>query len=138
MTRLSAALRRAVRRGARERCEYCQSSSLLTGEELTADHIVPSARGGADDLDNLCYCCFWCNNYKSAATAARDPRTGDAVPLFNPRRDAWGNHFRWSSSGARIIGRTAVGRATVKALRLNRTTLVRARKIWVGTRLHPP
>jgi hypothetical protein len=138
MTRLSANLRRAVRLRAHERCEYCQSSTLLTGEELTIDHIIPRARGGTDDLCNLCACCFWCNSYKRAVTVARDSRTGDAVPLFDPRRDEWSDHFRWSPNGTRIIGRTAVGRATVISLRLNRTTLVRARKVWVGTELHPP
>jgi 5-methylcytosine-specific restriction endonuclease McrA len=110
MTRLSPALRRAVRRRARERCEYCQSSTLLTGEEFTADPIFPTARGGTDALDNLCYCCFWCNSYKSAVTVAKDPRTGIAVPLFDPRRDDWSDHFRWSPNATRIIGRTPVGR----------------------------
>src|SRR5437763_11140153 len=120
MTRLSAAVRRAVRLRAHERCEYCQSSSFVTGEELTIDHIIPSARGGADDLDNLCACCFWCNSYKSAVVEATDPHTGDAVPLFDPRRDHWRDHFQWSPSGTRILGRTSVGRATIRALHLNR------------------
>jgi hypothetical protein len=138
MTRLSPERRSLVRRRARARCEYCQSSSLLTGEEFTIDHIVPRSHGGIDDLANLCYCCFWCNCYKSATAVATDPRTGKSVSIFNPRQDRWLKHFRWSPGGTRIIGRTAVGRATVRGLRLNRPALVRSRKLWVGFGLHPP
>ncbi len=58
--------------------------------------------------------------------------------LFNPREQSWDEHFAWTDSGARIVGKTAVGRATVKALRLNRELLVRARRAWVKAGWHPP
>jgi hypothetical protein len=109
-----------------------------TGHEFTVDHINPTSRGGTDDFDNLCFCCFWCNAYKQAHTEARDPRTGRRVPLFNPRTDRWDDHFRWSPTFARVIGRTAIGRATVAALRLNRPSLMRARQLWARYGLHPP
>ena len=109
-----------------------------TGHEFTVDHIIPEARGGTDSFDNLCFCCFWCNDFKHVRTEARDPRTGRTVPLFNPRTDNWQDHFRWSSTSICVIGRTAIGRATVRALRLNRRSLVRARKVWVRHGLHPP
>ena len=37
-----------------------------------------------------------------------------------------------------IVGITAVGRATVQALKLNRSTLVAARRRWVEVGWHPP
>jgi hypothetical protein len=138
MSGVSAALRRAVRRRARGLCEYCQSCVELTGHDFTIDHIMPESAGGSTRLPNLCWCCFWCNNFKQAQTEAVDPRTSQRVPLFNPRTDQWDTHFRWSHDGVRIIGRTPSGRATVKAIRLNRPVLVRARRIWVRHGLHPP
>ena len=119
-------------------CEYCHSSDELTGHDFTVDHIVPETRGGGGEFGNLCWCCFWCNSFKQARVRAVDPRTAATVPLFHPRRDARPDHFRWSHDATRIIGRTAPGRATLKALRLNRPALVRARGIWVRFDMHPP
>jgi hypothetical protein len=138
MISVSAALRRAVRRRAANRCEYCQTCAEFTGHDLTLDHILPRSAGGKTRFENLCWCCFWCNSFKQARSEAVDSQTKRLVPLFHPRRDRWETHFRWSSDGARIIGRTPSGRATVKALRLNRPVLVRARRIWVRHGYHPP
>ena len=32
------------------------------------------------------------------------PDTGEELPLFNPRVDAWNVHFEWSDDGALIVG----------------------------------
>jgi len=64
--------------------------------------------------------------------------TGEAVSLFNPRIQVWGEHFAWSKDGIRIVGRTACGRATVETLRLNRELAVLARRRWVSVGWHPP
>ncbi len=138
MSRVSPAQRSRVRRRARNLCEYCRSDMNLTGHDFTIDHITPESEGGTNDFDNLCLSCFWCNNFKKSNTHFLDPRTNALVPLFNPRFDVWQKHFRWSPTTTRIIGRTAAGRATVIALRLNRPTLVRARRIWAHHGLHPP
>jgi 5-methylcytosine-specific restriction endonuclease McrA len=138
MNKISRALRGRVRRRARGFCEYCRSCAELTGHEFMLDHVVPEARGGTSQFSNLCWSCFWCNVYNQARIAAPDPRTGHSAALFNPRADSWDHHFRWSSDATRIIGRTAVGRATVKALRLNRPMLIAARRVWVRHDLHPP
>lgn len=137
MSRLSSALRRRVRERARRLCEYYHSFMDYTGHEFTVDPIIPESKGGASDFGNLCFCCFWCNNYKQARTEVRDRRTGRIVRLFNPRTDKWEDHFRWSPTFTRMIGRTAIGRATVSALRLNRLSIVRSRGIWVRHGLHP-
>jgi hypothetical protein len=54
------------------------------------------------------------------------------VPLFDPRRDAWTEHFELSLSRFRIEGLTAVGRATARRLGMNRPLAVRARRLWVA------
>jgi hypothetical protein len=60
------------------------------------------------------------------------------MALFNPRRQIWREHFAWTPEGDRIIGLTAVGRATTVALNLNRPALVKARQVWVAAGWHPP
>ncbi len=47
-------------------CRYCGES--LTKEEATLDHIVPVARDGGDEPDNLATCCLMCNSIKSGRT----------------------------------------------------------------------
>jgi hypothetical protein len=69
---------------------------------------------------------------------AADPVTGDEVDLFNPRTQAWTDHFAWSQDGSRVLGLTPCGRATVERLRMNRERLVMARELWVQARWHPP
>jgi 5-methylcytosine-specific restriction endonuclease McrA len=136
--KISRTLRRLVRRQAHDTCEYCQSTVELTGQDFTVDHIIPESRGGGSGLSNLCWCCFWCNSFKQVRTKAMDPKTGNLVALYHPRQDSWLDHFRWSPDATRIVGRTPIGRATVKVLRLNRPPLVAARRIWVRHELHPP
>jgi hypothetical protein len=65
-----------------------------------------------------------------------DPDSNATVPLFNPRKDHWTEHFRWD--GERIIGITGLGRATVFALDLNhsRRLQIRQAEAWFG--LFPP
>lgn len=138
MTRVSAALRRRVEQRAIGLCEYCRSCAEYTGHDFTVDHILPESLGGASTFGNLCWSCFWCNNFKHASTQGRDPRSGLLVRLYNPRMETWSDHFRWSRTQVRVIGRTPIGRATIEALRLNRTVLVLARKVWVRHGIHPP
>jgi hypothetical protein len=138
MRRPLPSIRHAVQERAEGICEYCRSSMEVTGQDFTLDHILPASRGGSDDGANLCFCCFWCNSYQQATTEAPDPRTRRFVPLFNPRTSNWDEHFRWSPTLTRIIGRTAVGRATIQTLQLNRPTLVRSRQLWARHGLHPP
>lgn len=74
----------------------------------------------------------------SARLAQRVRQTGNIVPLFHTRRQGWNTHFRWIDDGLFIIGKTPVGRATVAALRLNRSSLIIARQTWVQWGVHPP
>jgi len=66
------------------------------------------------------------------------PRSLGGVTVFNPRQQEWADHFVWAEGATRIDGRTAMGRATVAALQLNRPSLVLARKLWVAAGWHPP
>ncbi|MBI4670771.1 MAG: hypothetical protein HY741_03760 [Chloroflexi bacterium] len=48
------------------------------------------------------------------------------------------DHFEWNSNGAKVIGKTARGRATVIALKLNNPGIVVARRFWVAAGWWPP
>ena len=132
------ALRAKVREQAGNRCGYCLARQDYVPWVLEIEHIVPKSKGGTDDEDNLWLACHSCNLYKSDQTHGIDPLTGHRVRLFNPRRQQWGHHFRWSEDGAFIIGRTPCGRATVISLNLNNVVAVTARRNWVAAGWHPP
>ena len=131
-------LRQLVSRQSRGRCGYCLSSELITGIPLDLDHLIPTSLGGLTVEENLWSACSRCNGHKGNRVAARDPMSGEIVPLFNPRTQIWNEHFAWTDSDTRILGKTAIGRATVVALRLNRSPLVNARRAWVSVGWHPP
>jgi len=135
---IPAELRRQVRDDAGYCCGYCRASEVVTATDLVVDHILPESIGGPTARENLWLICTRCNQFKGSQTHAKDPRSGESVPLFNPRTQIWQEHFAWSEDGAEIIGRTACGRATVEALNLNRELAVLARRRWVSVGWHPP
>lgn len=102
------------------------------------DHIIPTVAGGLTELENLCLACHACNEFKGSQLVAPDPLTGTVSHLFHPRHQRWKEHFRWVADGTQIIGRTAIGRATVAALNLNHPLIVEARRRWVAVGWHPP
>lgn len=130
---------RRVRAAARARCGYCLSPQRLVMARLEIEHIVPLAKGGLDDEANLWLACPLCNGHKSDRTAALDPETGEESPLYNPRTQAWEDHFRWVDGGLRIMGVTPIGRATVRALRLDDDPdAIEVRRHWIAAGWHPP
>jgi hypothetical protein len=131
-------LRRRLRAGAIELyCAYCHSPETLLGIPLEADHITATSLGGKTVIGNLWLCCRTCNGNKGQIAAARDPATGRTAKLFHPRGQKWLEHFEWSADGARILGLTATGRATIEALQMNNDLIVNLRSLWVLLGLHP-
>jgi 5-methylcytosine-specific restriction endonuclease McrA len=123
---MDANLRAAVRDRAGQFCEYCHRSQ--SGSPLIAfhvEHIIPRKHGGSNELDNLALACPDCNLHKGSDLAGIDPETSSVVRLFDPRTQTWNDHFAWD--GVQITGRTAIGRATVRALDLNSPSRLRLR-----------
>lgn len=137
MAYISQPLRQDVIERAHGRCEYCLTAQAIV-VEMEIDHVVPESAGGPTATDNLCLTCVGCNGFKLAFQTGTDPETGEEAPLFNPRVDRWDEHFAWSEDGTRILGRTAVGRATVARLQMNRQRMAEARRLWVQAGWHPP
>jgi 5-methylcytosine-specific restriction endonuclease McrA len=96
-------------------------------------HVVAEKHGGATEADNLALSCALCNRYKGSDLASLDPRTGEIVPLFHPRRQRWTDHFELE--GGRLMARTAVGRVTLRLLQLNHEDRVSERELLVAAGL---
>ncbi len=137
-------LRQAIRERANYICEYCHSPERLSANRFTVDHVVPQSLGGSDALDNLALACRRCNERRYNFVAGVDPETQEIVPIFNPRKQKWAEHFVWQDKGVVIKGITSIGRATCLRLDLNDTRYpekdsIRAtRRFWIQTGLHPP
>lgn len=131
-------LRRQVREQFADCCAYCHTAESLTVVTFEIEHIIPRSFGGESVLTNLCLACPTCNRYKAIRQTADDPVTGETVPLFHPQQDKWDKHFTWSENKTTIEGLTAIGRATIAALKMNREQIVRVRRMWVKMRVHPP
>lgn len=107
------------------------------GQEATfhIDHVFPVAAGGVTAEDNLALACVSCSLRKAARRTATDTDTGEDVPIYSPRRQAWDEHFGWD--GVVLVGKTAVGRATIAALALNRPIALAIRAEEAAFRRHP-
>ena len=129
-------LERQVRRRAGDRCEYCRMPQAFQGTRHQIDHIIAQQHEGPTTLENLALACFPCNNHKGPNLTGIDPEGGRIVRLFHPRRDRWGRHFSWR--GAELIGRTAIGRATIRVLAINHPDPVAVREALIAEGVFPP
>ena len=91
------------------RCGYCGVREGDAGSQLTLDHFRPRAHHGTDEGDNLVYCCFACNHFKSDYWQIEPNRQ-----LLHPLHDL-------------LIGLTERGTNHITVLHLNRPELVEYR-----------
>lgn len=125
MTHIPDSLREQVRERANRRCEYCQIPEEFSPFHFEVDHLIPLKHDGPTILANLVWACFRCNNTKGSDVAAFDEETGDLMPLYNPRMQKWDDHFVMNE--AEIVGKTVVGRVTVRILRMNHPKQIETR-----------
>lgn len=114
---ISTELRRLAAERANYRCEYCLLPESVTLHKHEPDHIVSRQHGGQTDEENIAWACLRCNRYKGPNVGSFDPQTGELVPFYNPRTQAWLEHFEFEEGVIQPL--TAEGRVTVKILRLN-------------------
>jgi hypothetical protein len=133
---MDVALVRQVKVRARHCCEYCQLPERYSSIQFEIDHVVPQQHNGKTTLGNLALACFADNHHKGPNLAGVDPKSGKRVWLFNPRRAKWNRHFRWD--GPVLIGRTAVGRATISVLQINAAHRVAQRAALMEEGVFPP
>jgi hypothetical protein len=109
------------------RCEYCLIPEDQSFIPHQIDHIIARKHGGSSLLENLAFSCALCNRRKGSDVASFDVETDQVVPLFHPRRDVWGEHFRLVGSAIEPL--TATGRVTVTLLQLNRRERLAEREL---------
>jgi 5-methylcytosine-specific restriction endonuclease McrA len=120
-------LREAVRERAQYRCEYCgipETATPFIG--FHAEHIIAKQHLSDDSLSNLALSCDRCNVYKGTNLSSVDPESLEIIPLFNPRKDQWDEHFEFLDGY--VLGKTACGRATARLLNMNVSRRVQLRR----------
>jgi len=128
-------LRRAVAELAGFRCEYCRRLESDSFIKYHVDHIVSIKHGGKTVLQNLAYSCSLCNGYKGSDLGTLLKGGGTIVPLFNPRKQDWFDHF--SVSEGLLIPKSDTGNATIKLLRLNEINRILERMDLIKAGLFP-
>jgi hypothetical protein len=135
---IPAVLQQEVRDQFKNCCAYCHTAESLTVAIFEIEHIRPRTLGGKTSFENLCLACPTCNRFKAVRTSFPDPLTQQETPLFHPQQHVWADHFLWSKDCTELTGLTPTGRATIAALRMNRSQLIRVRRLWVALNEHPP
>ncbi|MCI0358284.1 MAG: HNH endonuclease [Planctomycetaceae bacterium] len=126
---MATALERAVWQRAGSACEYCHLAQIFDPLPFQLDHVIARQHGGQTTEENLALSCLFCNKHKGPNIAGIDPQSRRLVRLFHPRRDKWSRHFQWS--GAILVGRTAIGRATIEVLAINHPQNVALRRALI-------
>ena len=138
LTYISPQLRRAVVERAGNCCEYCRSSQSDQFFTYEVDHIIAEKHGGQTLMDNLCLACPDWKAYKGSDIASIDWETGGTLTaLYNPRQDAWDEHFQVDPATGHIEARTSIGRVTISLMRLNDPDRMMDRKLLIDARRYP-
>jgi hypothetical protein len=119
-------LRNLVYERAEGFCEYCLISETVSYAKHQIDHVIAEKHGGQTVEENLALSCSICNKYKGSDIASVDAETGEIVPLFNPRKDVWSEHFKIEDGI--FIGLTPNARATIRLLQINNSARVEERR----------
>jgi CRISPR/Cas system Type II protein with McrA/HNH and RuvC-like nuclease domain len=130
--KISQFTQRKVRKRSNYLCEYCHADERWQFVTFTIDHIIPISFGGNDSFENLALACFHCNRQKSNKLSINE------IPIFNPRRMIWNEHFIWSKDYLRILPKTDIGKITIELLQLNRERLLLIRADDAKVHRHPP
>ncbi len=119
-------LRKLVIERAGNRCEYCRiEQNESRPYRFPVDRIISGQHGGNYGRENTAFACHECNEKKGPNLSGVDAQTAAVVQLFNPRTQVWSEHFEFQ--GARIVGLTPIGRATVQTLGFNDEDRIRLR-----------
>jgi len=117
-------------------CEYCQLPQEHDPRPFHLDHIRPQKHDGPSVVENLALCCAACSLFKGPNPAGYDPETDVLHSLFNPRTQRWSDHFAWNKGI--LEGLTAIGRATIRVLRINDSLRIHHRLLLMELGVFPP
>ena len=114
---ISPATKKKVAQRAGYVCEYCLLPESDSYHRYEVDHIISLKHDGPSDSSNLVYACIDCNRSKGSDLASIDWSTKQIVRFFNPRIDAWSDHF--PVAGGQIEPKTVIGKVTAKIFKFN-------------------
>ena len=137
-TYISTKIKAIVKNRAYGYCEYCQCPSDISTDTFSLEHIIPRSKNGTDNLDNLAFSCSGCNLAKYTKTEFLDVISQISYPLFNPRTMIWDEHFMWHESLTLMIGKTAIRRVKIEALKVNRLPVKNLRRALISIGEHQP
>jgi hypothetical protein len=127
-------LEKLVWQRAKGRCEYCLFPADIAQLPFQIDHIISLKLHGSTVADNLALSCERCNSHKGPLAAGY--LEGKHVPLFNPRKERWSDHFEWD--GPYLVGKTDIGKVTVDVLEINLPYRVTLRAALIEEGIFPP
>jgi HNH endonuclease len=128
-------IRHTVAKRAEFRCEYCRVHEDDRLYRFQIEHIVAIKHGGGSEIDNLAYACPHCNQYKGTDLVTFLLDYDDLVPIYNPRKMLWIEHFKVDNGS--IIAKTRTGEATIKLLNLNIPDAVILRQLLMDIERYP-
>ena len=128
-------IRKLVQERAGFRCEYCKVHEDDSFLPFEVDHIISLKHGGGNELENLAYACPHCNQNKGTDIATFIRNYDDIIPIFNPRKQLWPQHF--FVVAGEIVSKTRTGEATVKLLKLNEPERIIHRRLLSETGGYP-
>jgi len=134
---MDAATRQLVRRRASDRCEHCRlPQSAAPFFRFHVEHVLATQHLADDSLENLALACPDCNRHKGPNLTSIDLETMTVVPVFHPRHDDWSQHFK--IEGAKVVGKSAIGRPTVRLLQFNEVERTLMRRVLFDIGEWPP
>ena len=125
----SNAVRQIIAMRANFRCEYCHKPDIIANFSFHIEHIIGLQHKGTNHLDNLAYACATCNWKKGPNIGTLLKPEGSIIPLFNPRKDKWDEHF-YVEDGV-ILAKDEIGEGTIQLLDFNAVDRILERRYLI-------
>lgn len=132
---LNLELRRLVTERGDNLCEYCLISEHDTILGCAIDHIISIKHGGSSNIDNLAYCCVYCNRFKGSDIGSIILDKKEFVRFYHPRWDNWGEHFKLNNSTIESL--TNIGQVTARILGFNDQPRLLERQLLIDNKKYP-
>ncbi len=116
-------------------CEYCLISEQDTILGCAIDHIISIKHSGSSNIDNLAYCCVYCNRFKGSDIGSIILDQKEFFRFYNPRWDHWGEHFKLNNSTIEPL--TDIGQVTVRILGFNDQLRLLERQLLIDKKKYP-
>lgn len=132
---LNKEIRRLVAVRADYLCEYCLISEQDTILACAIDHIISIKHGGSSEINNLAYCCVYCNRFKGSDIGSVILDKREFSRFYHPRWDHWGSHFKLNHCVIEAV--TNIGKVTARILGFNDQTRLLERQLLIDRGKYP-